>query len=81
MNVHLEGGFEADGWFATGVLRVTEDSTVSLRFVSTNGPVSISMVTLGGQETSLVLQPMDRSVTFDIGDEDVVISYRHVGIY
>ena len=39
------------------------------------------MVTLGGQETSLVLQPMDRSVTFDIGDEDVVISYRHVGIY
>ena len=81
VNVHLEGGFEADGWFATGVLRVAEDSTVSLRFVSTNGPVSISMVTLGGQETSLVLQPMDRSVTFDIGDEDVVISYRHVGIY
>ena len=81
VDVHLEGNFEADGWFTSGVLRVAEDSTVSLRFVSTNGPVSISMVTLGGQETSLVLQPMDRSVTFDIGDEDVVISYRHVGIY
>ncbi len=81
VNVHLEGGFEADGWFTTGVLRIVEDSTVSLRFVSTNGPVSISMVTLGGQETNLVLQPMDRTVTFNIGDEDVVISYRHVGIY
>ena len=81
VDVHLEGNFEADGWFTSGVLRVAEDTTVSLRFVSTNGPVSISMVTLGGQETSLVLQPMDRTVTFDIGDEDVVISYKHVGIY
>ena len=81
MNVHLEGNFEADGRFVSGVLRVAEDSTVSLRFVSTNGPVSISLVTMGGEEDSLVLDPMDRTVTFEVDSEDVVIKYRHVGIY
>ena len=81
VNVHLEGNFEADGRFVSGVLRVAEDSTVSLRFVSTNGPVSISLVTMGGEEDSLVLDPMDRTVTFEVDSEDVVIKYRHVGIY
>ena len=81
VDVHLEGNYEADGWFVTNVIRVIEDSTVSLKFVSTNGPVSISLVTLGGAETSLSMEPMDRTITFDVQSEDVVIKYRHVGIY
>lgn len=81
VNVHLEGNYEADGWFVSGVLRVAEDSDVSLKFVSTNGPVNISMVTTGGVRNDLVLQPMDRTVSFSVGTDDVVIKYQHVGIY
>ena len=54
---------------------------MSLKFVSTNGPVSISLVTLGGVESNLTLEPMDRTITFDVQSEDVVVKYRHVGIY
>ena len=43
--------------------------------------MSISLVTMGGEEDSLVLDPMDRTVTFEVDSEDVVIKYRHVGIY
>ena len=81
MEIHLEGSYEADGLFVSDVIRVVEDSTVSLKFVSTNGPVSISLVTLGGVESNLTLEPMDRTITFDVQSEDVVVKYRHVGIY
>lgn len=81
VDVHLEGSYEAGGWYVSNVVRVAEDSNVTLRFVSTNGPVSISLVTLGGVEENLALQPMDRSVTFHVGSEDVLLKYRNVGIY
>ncbi len=81
VQMHLEGNFEADGWFVSGTLKMVGDSDVSLRFISTNGPVIITMITLGGIREDLVLEPMDRTVTFHIGFEDVVISYAHVGIY
>lgn len=81
VDIHLEGSYEADGWYVSGVLRTVEDSDVTLRFVSTNGPVSISLVSLGGVEEALTLQPMDRSVTFHVADEDVLLKYRNVGIY
>lgn len=81
VEIHLEGSYEADGLFVSDVIRVVEDSTVSLKFVSTNGPVSISLVTLGGVESNLTLEPMDRTITFDVQSEDVVVKYRHVGIY
>ncbi len=81
VEMHLEGSFEADGWYVTGVLRVEENSRISMKFVSTNGRVAITMTDVNGQETQLQLADIDRTVSFDIGDLDVVISYRHVGIY
>ena len=81
VEIHLEGSFEADGWFVDDVLIVQEDSTVSLKFVSTNGRVAISLVEMDGTSEDLMLSDMDRTVTFQVGDEDVVIQYKHLGIY
>lgn len=81
VEIHLNGSYEADGRFVTGILYVRSDSDVSLRFISTNGPVSISMVTLDGIETALALQPLDRTVSFHVDDQDVVVTYRHTGIF
>ncbi len=80
ITITLLGDFEADGWFVTGELKVSPQSVVSLKFVSTDGPVSISLVSLGGIETVLDLSSMDRTVTFRVGSDDVVLKYLHVGI-
>lgn len=81
VEIHLEGNYEADGIFVNDMIRVAEDSRVSLKFISTNGHVEITMVDLSGTETNLGISKIDRTVTFDVGSEDLVIKYRNVGIY
>ncbi len=81
VEIHLEGGYEADGWFVTGVLKVPESSTVSLKFVSTNGRVTINLVEVDGTTTQLKISDLDRTVTFDVATQDVMITYNNVGIY
>ena len=82
VRIQLEGNFEADGWLVSGTIMVPEESTVSMRFVSTNGPVNIYLVSEDDRlEGQVQLSDMDRTLTFDVTTEDVVVRYVHLDIY
>lgn len=70
----LVGAYEVDGYYVEGSLRVAPGEQISLRFVSTDGPV-VLLLEQDGRETSLTLS-LDRAVTFAI-DSDATIVYQH----
>ncbi len=77
VNVYLDGLFEVDGQLVEDSLKVARNQSITLRFLSTDGPVKL-ILEQSGMQTDLALT-LDRMVTFAV-NQDVIVSYEHVGI-
>ncbi len=77
VTVTLNGFFIAGGYLVSGDIMVAPGNPVTMKFVSTDGPVKL-VLEQSGRFTDLVLN-MDRMVTINV-DQDVSVSYEHVGI-
>ncbi len=71
-------GYEVDGYYATGSLRVAEGETLSFKLVSTDGPVRITTVQRG-DTYSFDLSSSVRTFTASFYS-DATITYAHIGV-
>lgn len=72
--LHLEGEFQAGGIHVEGDLRVAEGESLTLRFVSTDGPVVIYMEQ-DGRQTALPLS-LDRTITLVPAYKDITVGWQ-----
>ncbi|MBQ8179435.1 MAG: winged helix-turn-helix transcriptional regulator [Candidatus Methanomethylophilaceae archaeon] len=79
VTIDFDGEFLVDGRFVSGDLKVRMWKYVSARFVSTDGPVTITATEADGDRRELSLYP-DSIIRFFTGNEDLCISYEHRGI-
>lgn len=77
VTVTLEGAFEVNGYYVEDSLQVAKTDALSMKFVSTDGPVKILMEKDG--RSSDVVMGLDRFISVAI-TQDVVLSYEYVGI-
>ncbi len=77
VTVTLEGDYMVDDYYVAGSLKVLEDVPVTLEFISTDGPVKLTLEQ-NGRVSDLILS-LDRTIEITV-TQDAIVSYEHVGI-
>lgn len=74
VTVDLQGEYEVCGFHVEGEMKVAAGEPVTLEFVSTDGPVVLTL-TEGGRESNLPMS-LDRTFVLEV-DADSTVSYQH----
>ena len=74
VTVDLQGEYEVCGFHVEGEMKVAAGEPVTLEFVSTDGPVVLTL-TEGGRESNLQMS-LDRTFVLEV-DADSTVSYQH----
>ena len=72
--VHLVGEYEVEGYHVEGDLKVASDTPITLEFISTDGPVVLTL-TKDGRESNIPMS-LDRTFVIEV-DSDATVSYQH----